>query len=319
MIEPGITVVIPTFNRAGLITRAVESVLAQTASADQIVIVDDGSSDQTAKVCKPFASRVEYVRQSNAGAAAARNRGVQQARQPWVAFLDSDDLWTPAHLERLREAVRATRGAARFYFADMQMPPEAGGGTLWELCGFKPAAPHELVDDATDWMMLKRQPAMLQSSLFNVTAFHALGGFDLRYRVAEDTEIFCRLGIGGAACAVSGVGCVQTADDQAANRLTHLVSERSESYWRHYVLLWREVLQRHPQLASHQRRLARWNLAESHVCLARWLRRAGRSRESLPQLLHAALVDPELAFWLLRKRSSKGFEEAMRRKLMAVR
>lgn len=319
MSETGITVVIPTYNRAKLIGRAIESVLAQSCPASQIVVVDDGSKDDTGDVCGRFGTRLEYVKQANAGAAAARNRGVQQARHPWVAFLDSDDLWTPTHLERMRAAVQATQGAALLYFADMEMPPEAGGGTLWEMCGFKPGTPHELTRDATDWMLMRRQPAMLQCSLIKVAEFQARGGFDLRYRVAEDTELFCRLGLGGAACAVAGVGCVQTADDHAANRLTMMVSERSESYWRHYILLWGEVLEKYPTLTTTHRRLVRWNLAESHVCLARWLRRAGRSREALPQLVRAALADPELAFWLLRKRTSKGYDEFMQQKLARTR
>jgi glycosyltransferase involved in cell wall biosynthesis len=102
-----ISVVIPSYNRAALLGEAIESALGQTRPPDEIVVVDDGSTDATPEVLARFASRVRAVRQANAGEAAARNRGVLEARGPWIAFLDSDDLWEPDALERLEAASRA--------------------------------------------------------------------------------------------------------------------------------------------------------------------------------------------------------------------
>jgi len=72
--------------------------------------VDDGSTDDTEGVVRRFGGVVRYIRQQNSGGAAARNRGVAEARHPWVAFLDSDDLWTEFHLERIAGAIAATGG-----------------------------------------------------------------------------------------------------------------------------------------------------------------------------------------------------------------
>lgn len=101
-----IAVVIPTYNRAGFVKTAIASALAQTRRPDEIVVVDDGSTDDTAAVVARYGGVVRYVRKDNGGEASARNRGVREARSTWIAFLDSDDAWEPQALERLEAASR---------------------------------------------------------------------------------------------------------------------------------------------------------------------------------------------------------------------
>jgi len=93
MADPTVSVVIPTYNRAHLIRRAVDSALAATAPGDEIIVVDDGSTDDTADILGSYGDRIRYVRIRNAGAGAARNYGIREARNPLIAFLDSDDEW----------------------------------------------------------------------------------------------------------------------------------------------------------------------------------------------------------------------------------
>jgi glycosyltransferase involved in cell wall biosynthesis len=95
-----ISAVIPACNAEGVIGRAVESVLSQTLPAAEILVIDDGSTDRTAGAVAPFGDKVRYIRQENAGASAARNRGIQEARGRWIAFLDADDQWLPDRLLR---------------------------------------------------------------------------------------------------------------------------------------------------------------------------------------------------------------------------
>jgi glycosyltransferase involved in cell wall biosynthesis len=91
--------VIPTYQRRGLVSQAIESVLHQTHPADEIIVVDDGSTDGTADaIRREFGERIRVLRQDNRGPAAARNRGVSVAGGDLIAFLDSDDLWLPHHL-----------------------------------------------------------------------------------------------------------------------------------------------------------------------------------------------------------------------------
>jgi glycosyltransferase involved in cell wall biosynthesis len=100
MTGPLVSVVIPTFNRAATIVRAVESVLQQAYRPLELIVVDDGSTDGTPEVLKTYGNAVVYVRQDNAGPAAARNRGIRESQGELVAFLDSDDVWLAAKLER---------------------------------------------------------------------------------------------------------------------------------------------------------------------------------------------------------------------------
>ncbi|MBN1126427.1 MAG: glycosyltransferase family 2 protein [Sedimentisphaerales bacterium] len=101
-----VSVVIPAYNSAGYIGRALDSVLAQTIPAHQIIVVDDGSTDKTAQVVSEYGGRIEYIYQSNAGAGAARNAGIQAARSEWIAFLDADDEWLPHRLDAQAELLR---------------------------------------------------------------------------------------------------------------------------------------------------------------------------------------------------------------------
>lgn len=110
---PLFTVVIPTYNRADFIVETINSVLAQTDTDFEIVVVDDGSTDDTQEtVARSFGhlDKVRYVRQANAERGAARNRGIREARGQYVIFLDSDDLMRPNHLSALREIIEERPG-----------------------------------------------------------------------------------------------------------------------------------------------------------------------------------------------------------------
>lgn len=98
--KPGlVSVLIPTFNRAYILGKTIESVLAQTYQTLEIIVVDDGSTDDTRALVATFDSRVRYIYQENAGLAAARNAGLSAARGEFIAFQDSDDLWLPWKLQ----------------------------------------------------------------------------------------------------------------------------------------------------------------------------------------------------------------------------
>ena len=93
------SIIIPTFNRASIVSRAIESALSQTYRNIEVVVVDDGSSDDTQSVVEGFGDRVRYFYQENAGVTAARNSAIRHARGEFLAFLDSDDTWAPWKLE----------------------------------------------------------------------------------------------------------------------------------------------------------------------------------------------------------------------------
>ena len=104
MDAPTVSVILPTYNRAGLLPRALDSIIAQTYTDWEIVLVDDGSTDETPGIARAYArrlgERLVYVRQSNTGCGGARNRGIETTRGRFVAFLDSDDEYLSHKLER---------------------------------------------------------------------------------------------------------------------------------------------------------------------------------------------------------------------------
>ena len=109
---PTVSIILPTFNRVRLIGRVIKSILSQTYPDFGIIVIDDGSTDNTKEILVPLMSRIRYVHQENRGEAAARNRGIQESLGEWIAFLDSDDMWEPRTLELLLQAA--------------QLHPEAG-------------------------------------------------------------------------------------------------------------------------------------------------------------------------------------------------
>ncbi len=104
MSKPGVSVVIPLFNQAEYIDRSIASVLAQEREPEQVVVVDDGSTDDGAARIEALDDpRIKLVRQANTGVSAARNRGISESSHEMVAFLDADDEWLPGHLQSLVE------------------------------------------------------------------------------------------------------------------------------------------------------------------------------------------------------------------------
>ena len=95
---PLVSVIIPTYNRGRVVGEAVDSVLAQAYSNYELIVVDDGSTDNTASILKAYGRRIHVLRQQNRGVSAARNTGIRSAAGDLIAFLDSDDLWLPSKL-----------------------------------------------------------------------------------------------------------------------------------------------------------------------------------------------------------------------------
>jgi glycosyltransferase involved in cell wall biosynthesis len=103
---PLFSVIIPVHNRYDMARRAVDSVLAQTFADFELIVVDDGSTDSTPLLGEEYRGRIDFIRIPHGGVSAARNAGIGRASAPWIAFLDSDDLWLPVKLERQWRFIR---------------------------------------------------------------------------------------------------------------------------------------------------------------------------------------------------------------------
>jgi len=176
-----ISVIIPTFNRAALLPRAVASVLAQDWRPLEIVIVDDGSSDETPSVIRGLPTDVPViaVRQPNQGEAAARNAGLKAAGGEWIAFLDDDDTRRPGSLARQHAAARGADACS----ALVAVP----GGT-------KPAGAARLLDGRCGSAFLRgEQSAAITSLLVRRKTALAVGEFERELRIGCDMEWIARL------------------------------------------------------------------------------------------------------------------------------
>jgi glycosyltransferase involved in cell wall biosynthesis len=191
-----ISVVIPAYNASRFIAETLESVLAQTLQPDEVLVIDDGSTDDTAAIAESFAPRVRVYRRSNQRQAAARNFGVQQATSEWIAFIDHDDLWEPNKLER--------------QMAELARHPEA------DLCYTGHALLMQKGDTATIGRVVHAPPAKdIRRSLYEKWTFlpssvlirrstlTAVNGFDPTIcQGNEDYELWLRLLHAGAKFAV---------------------------------------------------------------------------------------------------------------------
>jgi glycosyltransferase involved in cell wall biosynthesis len=174
-----VSVIIPAWNRARELRNAIDSALAQTAPPAEIVVVDDGSTDNTPEVLASYGDAIRVVRQDNLGVAAARNAGIAIARGELLAFLDSDDVWLPRKLE--------------LQLARFDAEPELGlvhCGAHFEGAGANVNGLEGAV--ATEILRLDRDVIVAHGSSIMVPRNVAveLGGFDARMSVSEDWD-FC--------------------------------------------------------------------------------------------------------------------------------
>jgi len=183
--KPLVSVVIPTYNRAEWIGGAVESVLSQEFQNYELIVVDDGSTDETPKVLERYSDRIRMIRQANCGVSAARNTGVASSNGDFIAFLDSDDLWLPGKLSRqvvffqqnsdaricqtneiwIRNGVRVNPGKRHRKRSGQIFAPSL------RLCLVSPSA------------------VMLRKKLFD-----DIGGFDEDLPACEDYDLWLRIG-----------------------------------------------------------------------------------------------------------------------------
>jgi GT2 family glycosyltransferase len=227
-----VSVVVPSYNRAALLVPTVESLLAQSCAPLEIIIVDDGSTDETPEVCARFPAPVRTIRQPNGGLPAARNAGIRAARGEWVAFCDSDDLWHPTKLEVQLAALEVAGPGHRWsltgctlidpdgvpvpldrsgfevvfpVFAQKRIGPEAHFAP-WLRSRTVAAAGAEHVVFLGDvfGLLFEGNVALPSSSMVARSLLDEAGLFDESFRCAEETEFFHRL------AAVAPVAIVMT-------------------------------------------------------------------------------------------------------------
>jgi glycosyltransferase involved in cell wall biosynthesis len=201
---PTISVIIPTFNRSKLVVNAIRSVLCQTYRDYEIVVVDDGSTDDTAQALKPYMDRIRYVYQPNRGASAAQNRGVELARGDWVSILASDDVWLPTKLETQLKAVAVLGKDFGACFTNCDF---VGSRhvllSAFEQAGLREEVPFGPLEEPFKFILGRHPAIYVQSLLVLRSLMKQLNGFDEHLVVGEDTDLLFRLAFKTRFCFVN--------------------------------------------------------------------------------------------------------------------
>jgi glycosyltransferase involved in cell wall biosynthesis len=185
-----VSAIIPTFNRVRDVRVAIETALAQTypASALEIVVVDDGSTDGTAEVLRgAFGDRIRLLGKQNGGVSSARNHGLAAARGAYLALLDSDDEWLPAHVEAAVDFLEARPGFGMVITDVTRMDAARRDVEVFRRRAFIPQD-----GDVLRWVL--RNPALVPASAtFRREVYEDVGGFDEGLRTAEDLDFHLRV------------------------------------------------------------------------------------------------------------------------------
>lgn len=190
-----ISVILPTYNRAASLAEAIDCVLDQTVPPHELIVIDDGSTDDTAAVLARYGDRIRAIRCDNGGVARARNIGMRAATGDWLAFQDSDDLWSPDHLA---VAARDLAGAGADVVAHLGNVVYVGEGYRSDLFSMKGAAfPADRATLVADALRLVISGMTLQGSTVRREVALRLGGFDETMRMLSDSAFFCKLALQG--------------------------------------------------------------------------------------------------------------------------
>jgi glycosyltransferase involved in cell wall biosynthesis len=292
---PLVSVVIPTHNCAAFIEQTIESVLAQTMGDLEIIVVDDGSSDDTAARLARFGGAIDYLRQGQRGAAAARNAGIARARGAYVAFLDADDLWRE---DKLEAQIRLVRGHADvgLVFSDAEWFND--GGTLAPsfIAGRDRFRPGREVPPGGTWVGRCFRTLLLQNFITTSTvliprdALRAVGVFDESYPTGEDHHLWLRL------AARFAVGFVNRPLIRSRMRPESLIGQDFRRMYRNEVRVVQEFQGCFGPLELGARFQIRRRLAELHFRLGWRLFAAGDAGEARREFAAA------LRAWPLRPR-----------------
>ena len=183
-----VSVIVPTYNRARMVVESVESVLAQSFSDFEVIVVDDGSTDTTREVISAFTDdRIHYIYQDNRGRSAARNRGIEASEGEYLAFLDSDDLFLPEKLE-VQTATLDTRPEIGVVYSDGYFCDEEGR-SLMRFSDFHP----ELGDGFVLDRIVRYNFIETATPLIRRTCFDRVGLFNEALVTHEDWEMWIRL------------------------------------------------------------------------------------------------------------------------------
>lgn len=197
MDRPLVTVVIPTWNRAAEVVEAIDSALAQTYRPLEVLVVDDGSTDETARTIANYGGLISSVRRPHGGVAAARNSGIRAARGDLLAFLDSDDLWHPESVTRRVSLLdRAGPDVVCAYANAVQTLRGEAPREMFAVARFRPPVDEGVLLNPLE-VFLSRFMLLNQTVLAPRSVLERVGLYDESLDILEDHDLALRLALAG--------------------------------------------------------------------------------------------------------------------------
>jgi glycosyltransferase involved in cell wall biosynthesis len=225
-----VTTVIPTYNRLPYLRRALESVFRQSRPVDEVIVVDDGSSDGTAEAVKAeYGPRVRLIVRPNGGVSKARRTGIEAASNEWIAFLDSDDEWTLHRNEWLRDAADSAPADVAWLFGDTEICTDRASVRMFSSYGLRVDGGCVVYDDPMP-TQFPLQFSLVQSSLIRRTALMAVDAFTHDLRSSEDLlagwQVAARYRMG----AIPGVVTIMHREEELAASSLDRAGKQSPDY-----------------------------------------------------------------------------------------
>lgn len=252
-----VSLIVGTFNRSNYLAQCIDSILAQTRAVDEILIVDDGSTDDTATRVHAYGDRVRYIYKSNGGRASALNYGLEQSSGDWIWFFDDDDVAEPDALERMLAALDRDPAASFAYSAQIIGREGEDGVLVRERAVRLPQVEPERLFHYT----LKQYPFRTQGMLIHRRCFHEVGAFDPRYLRGQDHEFYTRLLKQFRGVPVQGATFVFRVHDgpRGPQHSRHQGTDRGKVWMQYSAMMGRELRARlplgeylHPRRTDHE-------------------------------------------------------------------
>lgn len=288
-----VSVIIPTYNRKSFITKAIDSVLSQKYTNYEVIVVDDGSTDETRLVLNTYVNKIKYIYQNNAGVSEARNSGIRNARGEWIAFLDSDDEWNEGYLDsqvkRIEEVPCAVahmtnaltvfrNGEIRNLFSDTK---------LMELFADK----QYLIINNPLKTIIRYQSWFLQSSLIRKDKLFETGMFNPKISIAEDIDVISRIALRGAFTICKKELVKVFRREEELESLSSISFRRGINRYRSFINVYRNILNKY-ELNMTETLLIKRTLSQNIRALGNVYIKAGKRLEARQSYKESFIVYP---------------------------
>lgn len=272
-----VSVVIPAYNAAWCVAHAVDSVLAQRFRDYELIVVNDGSSDNTAKVLSAYGDKLRVLDKLNGGLSSARNAGIRAARGRYVAFLDADDRWLPDKLAKQVALMAARPELAFCSTAALLEDPDGMPLGEWR-CGSRSISALEGIFSANAYVAGSGSAVLVR-----MDALEKAGGFDECLRSLEDIDMWMRLSaIGGYACVEEPLTIILKRSDSMSGNLDVMRDAAIT------------VMRRNRKLLPDKKRGGHWRHAYAGMLAdyAKWAWRSGHRAQAVRDVFTGFMIAP---------------------------